>query len=358
MQLGSLLNEIGVNAGELRYLIVDEIERSLPGIISGLQIPPPLDRNTKRVFEFKLTGRKGFRPLRNKDRQSVIRQLEHEAFSSVLRTVQQAAMTNIHSSSSRKIVKEEAVWELTNTRPLQLGKSAGIVTTTVPATVTRVAAQEISNFPKTAGGAGSNLVQLVQRLLVESPSEGTNAGTDLAREANIEDMLEIPNIPVELQEPLAQRDICGLIAVLKAGRLVAFVEPAATHLIPKGLDKIQVPTKRLFRRLIVEDLLSEYYRLAMYEDIDQSAEHSDELRFLDALLISLENEAQWSRINRRRFHLITKKHAGDLTVVEESELGKLQELADKRMHAALELPFNELAILETYASSLAISEPS
>ena len=171
-------------------------------------------------------------------------------------------------------------------------------------------------------------------------------------------ILDVPNIPIELQEPIAGRDVRGLIALLRAGKLVAFLEPSASDLIPRGIEKIRVPSKRVYGSLRSEDLLSEFHGLAVSESVNQSTESANELRLLDVLLASLENEGQWSRVNRRRFHLINKKYAMGLTPEEVDELDTLQRLTEKQMYTAVKIPFTELAMLESYARSLGFHEDS
>jgi hypothetical protein len=85
---------------------------------------------------------------------------------------------------------------------------------------------------------------------------------------------------------------------------------------------------------------------------------ADELRLLDALIVSIENEEQWARINTRRFHLINKKHSIGLRSEELQELNALDALAEKQMHAVQQLPFVELAMLKTYARRLGFEEPT
>lgn len=355
--LHHLAEDVRGDVETLEKLVVDEIERSLPEIIAGLRIPTPLDRSARQRIEFKLMGRRGFRPLRGGERLSAIEQLKHQDFSTVLRDIQQIVSSGAHATASGRFVRQkEADFELTNQVPSRFSAAEAAVAGTFSTTAFMSIEAETSSDVNKTIRADSNALQRQSVLGVSA--EGTLAKTVLAAKTHEAYTLEVPNTPIELQEPLAERDIRGLIALLRAGKLVAFLEPSASDLIPRGIERIRVPNKRVYRSLRSEDLLSEYHRLAVSEKVDQSPERSNELRLLDALLVSLENEAQWSRINGRRFHLINKKHAVGLTSEELDELDTLQCLAQKQMYTDLKLPFGELAMLESYARNLGFQENS
>jgi len=167
-------------------------------------------------------------------------------------------------------------------------------------------------------------------------------------------LLEVSDIPIELQEPLANRDITDLLALLKGDRLVGFMELSAEKLIPKGIKKFRVPKTKVYSALNLEGLIAKYHELAISDDT--SHELVDELEILDALIVAMEHEAQWSRINTRRFHLINKKHSIGLPPNEVEELNTLDKLAEKRMYTVQELPFAELATLKFYARRLDIEQ--
>lgn len=54
------------------------------------------------------------------------------------------------------------------------------------------------------------------------------------------------------------------------------------------------------------------------------------------------NTAKWAAINKRRFHLISKKHSrAGLSSAENAELEELQLLADKHADSVRALPIHE-----------------
>jgi len=166
--------------------------------------------------------------------------------------------------------------------------------------------------------------------------------------------LEIPDIPIELQESLADRDVRDLLALIRDGKLVSFIDPSVENLIPKGIKIIRVPRTKIYGALSLDRLIATYHDLAASDEV--SPDLDDELRLLDALIVAMEHEAQWSRINTRRFHLINKKHSLGLQGDEEEELDALDQLAERLMYAVQDLPFAELAMLKTYARRLGFEE--
>ena len=102
------------------------------------------------------------------------------------------------------------------------------------------------------------------------------------------------------------RDIRGLIALLRRGKIVAFVEEVAGQLVSEDVEKIEIPNKKVFAKLDLAGLIAEYHALSSIENLHENAQRLKEFRLIDALLVAVENDEQWSRINARRFHLITR----------------------------------------------------
>ena len=73
------------------------------------------------------------------------------------------------------------------------------------------------------------------------------------------------------------------------------------------------------------------------------------MKLMEAMLAGLELEEQWSIINRRRFHLITKRYKAGLREDEAKELERLQELARERANMVAPLPFSTMELLRDYA---------
>lgn len=355
--LSNLLQGIEGDPAALSALIVDEIERSLPEIISGLQIPQPLDRSAIQLLEFRLMARKGFRSSTAGDKKKAIKRLTDESFSKVLRKIQQIMSNGAQASTTGRFLwREQDYPELTNQPLPQVNEAETVVRKPFRPITLQSTQQETVDPLNGTVKPDSDTVQ--QEVISGTFPEDMLAKTTITPQIYNGDILEVPKVPIELQEPLAGRDIRGLIALLRAGRLVAFLDPLASYLIPKGIEKIPVPTKKSYESLKSEDVQSEYHRLVVSETANHSQELSNEFQLLDALLVSLENEAQWSRINRRRFHLISKKYVTGLAPQESEELDALQSLAQKQMYTALELPFAELAMLEEYARNLGFQENS
>jgi len=330
----------------LQMLIVDEIERSLPKIISELAIPQPVDSNTMQLLQYRLRTGRGFRPFTGAEKKQSIEQLKHEAFLKHLRKVRELASEDLSSNTGGEpLAQQEFFWEGTNTKPTWIRALEDWTEIRALGTA-RVVEWKAASFA--SAKSLSSVVQDQTRLeIVEDVI--SKAVPDIEQQHGI---LEIPDTPIELQEPVAQRDVRQLVALLKDGRLLTFIEPATKDLIPRGIETIQVPDREVYRMLNLEDLMSEYHNLVAGE----SVAHTVELRLLDALIVALENEAQWSRINKRRFHLITKKHSIGLDAVENDELNELQRLADMHADSAQPLPFPELAMLRDYAHKLGFVE--
>ncbi|HEU4343214.1 MAG TPA: hypothetical protein VFU31_16805 [Candidatus Binatia bacterium] len=338
-EVGRLPTRLIDDSDTLKRLVIDEIERSLPDIISNLQMPEPLESSGMHLLQYRLRTGRGFRPLTAVERKQSIEQLQHEAFVKSLRKVQEVASTDLLSSATKKF--EKVVPEGTNLRHSRIG---------IPEDVTEIRAggvegpekwesaapiTEITPFPVVPKRAS---LDTVEDVLIETIPET----------AQRDGILEIPDTPIELQEPVAQRDVRGLLALLRNRRLLTFVEPETRNLIHSGIEAIEVPDRKVYRALNLADLMSEYHDLVA----GQPTARATELRLLDALIVSLENEAQWSRINKRRFHLITKKHSIGLESQENDELQELQRLADMHAESVLPLPFPELAMLKDYARKL------
>jgi hypothetical protein len=326
----------------LESLIIEEIERALPSAIHSIYIPQVLDRSTRKRLESSVTGRKGFRALPRAKRTQAIAQLEECVFSDALRTVQHIVSTKSEGSSNQLFYwsADDTVSE-TKWRQAFSESEASLQNYDIP----------VNLAEETLTQSNPDEVNAAEMQLTKLPDSRTATPIALAAEKRLE-IVEVPSIPIELQEPLVGRNVRGLTALLQGNRIVAFIEPDVAKIIPADIEKIAVPDKKIYRSLKVETLLAEYHTLAVTERLHERTELLTELRLIDMLLTALENDAQWSRINRRRFHLINKKYSIGLSPDEAIDLEELDVLATKRMYAALDLPFNELAMLESYARTL------
>ena len=327
--------------------VAQEIEFLLPDVIQSLEIPIVLHSGAKQRLEFSLQGQKGFRKLPKAGRIKAVSQLKDHAFANLLRSVQQVVVTRAQAnSSSQTHLLDFTEMELTNSEPRSLilpkleheGRYQA-----------RLAVDEevLTSKPK---DSSSDAAMIADAMMPGSMTDVTVSSEEKERI----DIIDVPKIPIELQEPIDGRDIRGLTALLRHGRIVAFVEDVAGQLVGENIEKIEVPKKKVFANLALDTLMPEYHRLCLTENLSASAHVKTELRLMDGLLVALENDAQWSRINTRRFHLITKKHTLGLSPVENEEFEKLDALAERRMYSALELPFAELAMLEVYAASVGL----
>lgn len=334
-------------------LFVDEIERSLPQIISRLKIPEPAEKSMRERLEYRLMGRKGFRLFSGAQRLNAMDQLKLHDFSTTLRGVQQIVRDRKDASAGETFVFVEADRESTD-KTIVRSQLADRILTNIERFVSLAAIDHGTTNPIDEGSQETSKRQESHGLHVEKLS--AHARTVLEGDQGKNESLDIPDIPIEVQEPLAGRDIRELIALMREGRLVAFIDPMADELVGKNVEKIRVPKKKLYASINTERLLPEYHRLSVTLERGRSDAVSAEVRLLDALLSSLENEAQWSRINRRRFHLITKRYSTGLSADEEAELTALQDITAKQMYGALQLPFRSLAMLETYVRNLEIQD--
>lgn len=322
--------------------IVQEIEYLLPQVIQSLRISV-LDENVKRRLEVGLLGRKGFRTLPKSARQKAIDRLEDNSFATVLRNVQQLESIESQGNSTTTGCLIDLT-ELEETKILLLPTEVG---DEVYAGSRDIAFMRSGGKHPFQGDISEN------SLLIEVKAGGiAAANTSLSEMEKEEAVIQVPKLPIELQEPIAGRNIRGLVALLRGGKLVAFLEKLAGKLVGDDVEKIDVPRKKVFARLDVNALMTAYHELSVVENLVEPSDVKMELRLMNALLVAMENEEQWSRINLRRFHLITKDCSLGLTEQETVELQQLENLAEQQMYLGAELPFAELAMLETYAASL------
>ncbi len=348
IDLGGLLTQVSGDAEALKTLVIYEIEHSLPNIISSLKIPPPIEKHRLQVFEFRLAGKPGFRRLNSDEREKIAQQLQKETFLRSLRRAQEAFLNGVHAGTIKHgagISADQAEGSRVVADPFS--QSMSTTYPQAPEVASEVKEQaDFMDVPATAHD--------LQGALPFETSDSLLAKTVRDYEERPELILEIPDIPIELQEPLANRDIRDLIALFKGGRLVGFLDVVVDELIPRNIEKIRVPRRNTYAALNLENLIAAYHDLAVTDLITRDL--ADELRLLDALIASIENEEQWARINTRRFHLINKKHSIGLQSEEVEELDALDALAEKQMHAVQQLPFAELAMLKTYARRLGFEE--
>jgi hypothetical protein len=348
--IGNLPPHLVENSAAVTRLVIEEIERALPMIISEMKMPSRLDESILGQIRYRLKVGKGFRPYTPTRRKQAVEQLQHEAYLRSLRKIQEVASLDLRTNSNKDASRSEPVLESANTitrgsiepADTRILVAASLTPAELQPDATFMGDPKISPLQEDASFPTANSVQL-----------DTPTGIDKSRE----DLLKLPNVPIELHEPVAQRDVRRLLALFRDSKLITFVEPETGTLVPATIEKIQVPGKKVYRSLNIEELVSEYHSILESHSSNLSEEVATELRLLDALLSSLENEAQWSRINNRRFHLITKKHSLGLTPLETEELNELQALADKQADSAQNLPFVELAMLKDYARKLGFGNP-
>ena len=349
VDLGLLLAEFSEDPDSLHALVIDEIERSLPDIISNLRIPPQPDMDHSKLLEFRLAGRPGFRRLNSSERKTASRQLENEKFLRSLRKAQEAYSNGISAGTSKS--SQIVVSDGSEGDKGFADSAPHIVHTRDTPTLESLSRFDHEPINTVLAPFGSHVFQ---GELPFDVSESLISKTVRNDEDLVDAVLEIPDVPIELQEPLANRDIRDLFAVIKADKLVSFLDSSVKNPIPRGVKKIRVPNTRIYAALDLDRLIEKYHDLAISEELSQ--ELDDELRLLDSLIGAMEHEAQWSRINTRRFHLINKKHSMGLQGDEEKELDALDQLAEKQMYAVQDLPFAELAMLKTYARRLGFEE--
>ena len=129
LNLGDLLEDVGGDTDLLQELVIDEIERSLPEIISDLQLPPSIDAVAKQRIEFKLMGRKGFRHFQGRERENATEELKQQAFSNALRGVQQIVSYGTGASPvGGSTLRKEVSSELTNQETIWLTEAETALT--------------------------------------------------------------------------------------------------------------------------------------------------------------------------------------------------------------------------------------
>src|SRR5437762_4384030 len=122
--IGRLPAHLIDDPGTLQILILDEIERSLPKIISDLEIPQPVHNNTMQLLQYRLRTGRGFRPFTSAEKKQSIEQLKHEAFLRNLRKVRDLASEDLSSNTTAELVlQQKLLWEGTNTRPTSVRAS-------------------------------------------------------------------------------------------------------------------------------------------------------------------------------------------------------------------------------------------
>lgn len=348
--LGLLLADLSEDADSLQILVIEEIERSLPYIISNLRIPSQSDIHQSQLLQFRLDGRPGFRRLNSSERETAARQLENEGFLRSLRKAQEAFSNGILAGTLKR--SAFVVTDNSEEDKAFADSAPHVLPTRDTLRLDSFSPFDHEPINTNLSPAGTQVFQ--GELPFDDVSDALVSKTVRNDADFLEPVLEIPDIPIELREPLINRDIRDLFAIIKAGKLVRFLDPSVKNPIPSGVKKIRIPKTRIYAVLNIERLIQRYHDIAVTEEL--SRELDDELRLLDCLIEAMEHEAQWSRINTRRFHLINKKHSIGLQGDEEKELDTLDELAERQMYAVQELPFAELAMLKTYARRLGFEE--
>jgi hypothetical protein len=339
-------DSIAYKPGLLGDFIAQEIEFLLPDVIQSLQIPVVPDAGAKRRLEYSLKGAKGFRAIKKKARNKAVDKLKAIAFADALRVVQKTMWTRSQANSSNLVVLRDLpeMERTTSEPPLWSLTVANEPRYEVPTPTT----EEVLESSKAYDTVAATVTKAV------APERITDVA--LPPEKERLQLFDVPKIPIELQEPIVGRDIRGLIALLRRGKIVAFVEEVAGQLVSEDVEKIEIPNKKVFAKLDLAGLIAEYHALSSIENLHENAQRLKEFRLIDALLVAVENDEQWSRINARRFHLITKKYTLSLSSDENSELERLDQLAERQMYSALELPFAELAMVEAYAASVGLTQ--
>lgn len=348
--LKDLLAEYPGDPITLQALVIDEIERALPQIVANLYVPTLSDKHRRRLLEYRLNGRPGFRRFNSGEREAAIQELEYEKYLTQLRNTQEhLSKGQLEGTTKHRYIVGFGENTEANTT---LTVSVEDITHARASKTSKRSAQFAEHSIETEL-LDTNLHVFEGALPLASITTPPNWTARFEHDV-VEDVLEIPDIPIELQEPVANRDVRDLIAIIKRDTLISFVDPSLRESVPKGFRDIRVPRKRLYSALNLEQLIQQYHELASF--VDLPSERIDELRLLDALIGALEREAQWSRINTRRFHLINKKHSLGLSAEEIDELYVLDQLAEKQMYKVQSLPFDELAMLKTYTHRLGFDE--
>jgi hypothetical protein len=347
----SFLSAVSLDPDILGITLIDEIERCLPDVIVQLRIPPGATRQQTQIIENRLAGKPGFRRFSAGERNQIAEQLEDEAFLRSLRRVQESLSDGVEAGTA----KHARVY-VTDTP-----EATKVLPDTVPDTAPQGKARIIPKSSPTHDDSliapiplGSSSTQQVE--LPFEISEAASVNSNQIDRGPTEGILEVSDLPIELHETLAGRDIRGLLALIKADRLVGFIEPTVGNLLPREVKRIHVPNTEMYKNLNLEDLITGFHELAASDD-DHVRKGDSEFVLLDLLIAAIEHESQWARINVRRFHLINKKHVIGLHEQESEELRILDQLAQRQMYAAQPLPFAELATLRTFARRLGFEDP-
>ena len=320
-------------------LVIDYIEQALPQIISELDVPVPMSPTTRFTLHAKLTGRPGFRQLQGTSaRNEAMEKLRAEEIRRILRVTQSNIALQLTDTNTFSVTDVEDFGRGgSHLLPWLQGATTQPITTAVLAMADRETAVIYS--PET------------DRI---EPSEQFSTQASLA--VQVEEGLSAESLKPELPVPLSGGRISGYKALLKQGKLLGFLRDVVEDLLPRDVEAIDVPDEPVYRSLDYGMLLDRYRSIApaVTRSEPVPVEIAMELRLVDALLDGLDIEEHWAGINKRRFHLITKKHTRGLRAEEESELAKLQDLAGRRVTTLAPLPFEELARLEEYVKKASL----
>lgn len=342
-QLFAAVLEKTKNPTIVSELVIDCVERALPQIISELDIPNPMSRTARGMLHAKLTGRPGFRQLQGTSaRNEAMEKLRAEKIRRILRITQSKIALQPTDTNTFSVTDVEDFGR-GGSYPLHWlqGAATQAITTEVLARADRE----------------TEVIYSTETDRIE-PSAQVPTQTSLA--VQVEEGLSAESLKPELPEPLSGGRISGYKALLKQGRLLGFLRDVVEDLLPRYVEAIDVPDRPVYRSLNYRMLLDRYRSLApaVTRSEPVPVELVKELRLVDALLDALDIEEHWAGINKRRFHLITKKHTRGLRAEEESELAKLQDLAGRRVATLAPLPFDELARLEEYAKKASLKQDS
>jgi len=308
----------------LADLVISHIESALPEILERLELPAKMSAEKRYIEQARLRGT-GFRQSSKTARRLIAARLNQESKLDAIRQVREQIRTTVQLTSKGSTSSESPAQEV-------FTRGSGALWT-----------------PSTSIGDFTEIFLPVGSSPTSRPSE-----PNVLKDVSITDTRDSDDSHLEKRAPvprLAGLDARGKFAVIQKGRLIDLADSKLSpHKLPRGTQQIQVPNEELYRNLDSVSLLASYNRTARSRaSSNRSLSHASEMKLMEAMLAGLELEEQWSIINRRRFHLITKRYKAGLREDEAKELERLQELARERANMVAPLPFSTMELLRDYA---------
>jgi hypothetical protein len=316
--------------------VIDCIEQTLPTIVEDLELPAEMSSTERKIQSSRLEQRPGFRRYPKSNRAAISDRLRQETNRDSFRIVR------------RQIQSTDLSTDLANVRADFIGRDSSTSTSGKPASAS---SSSVFVASATAFSHAGEPARPRARTATDCVIIPEDIDADAIRQ------YELPDDSDDQHSRLHGSDIREKFAIIFKGRVMRLsstAPPAGT--MPSGSEQVRVPNDDVYKFADSSNLLRRYTYLGTLASSNPAI--ARETRLIEALLDMLELEEQWENINRRRFHLITKKHLRGLRRQESDELDRLQTLAKQRADVLHPLPGSTAELLLDYSRRAGLLDES